>query len=137
MTQHSKQEVNWEFLLASSKSTLQAFEISRLNLAANVRKEIVQLLDAWVNENSSALLARWLIERNLAADANAICPNAGCSPNEFQQQQDEHQAQTPRAAGAPKPPSRTTPHAGSAAQTASDKIFGDKPFTASRIQAAS
>lgn len=89
MTQHSKQEVNWEFLLASSKTTLQAFEMSRLNLAANVRKEIVQLLDAWVNENSNALLARWLIERDLAADADTTCPNTGCGLGELHPQQNE------------------------------------------------
>lgn len=136
MTQHFKQEVNWEFLLASSKTTLQAFEMSRLNLAANVRKEIVQLLDAWVNENSNALLARWLIERNLAADAETICPNSGCCLGELHQQQDEQQA--PRSPlGAPKPPSRSAPHGAAPAPNASDKLFGEKSFTAPRIHAAS
>ena len=72
MTQHARQEVNWEFLLNSSKSTLQAYESSRLNFATNLRKEIEQLLQVWVDESSNALLARWLIERNLAADAGAI-----------------------------------------------------------------
>ena len=81
MTQHSKQEVNWEFLLASSKSTLQAYEQSRLNFAANVRKEISHLLDRWVDESSSALLARWLIERNLAAEAGAISTNGASGSN--------------------------------------------------------
>jgi hypothetical protein len=136
LTQHTKQEVNWDFLLASSKTTLQAFEMSRLNLAANVRKEIVQLLDAWVNENSNALLARWLIERKLAADSDAICRNAGCSLGELHQQQNEEQPPCV-AHNVPKPPSRTGPHGVSQAQSASDKIFGDKPFTASRIHAAS
>lgn len=136
MTQHSKQEVNWDFLLASSKTTLQAFEMSRLNMAANVRKEIVQLLDAWVNENSNALLARWLIERELAADADAVCRNEGCTLSALHHQQDDQQP--PRVGhGAPKPPSRTAPHGAATAQSASDKIFGDKPFTASRIHAAS
>ena len=37
MSQHSRQEVNWEFLLGSSKSTLQAYEQSRLNFATNLR----------------------------------------------------------------------------------------------------
>jgi hypothetical protein len=136
LTQHSKQEVNWDFLLASSKTTLQAFEMSRLNMAANVRKEIVQLLDAWVNENSNALLARWLIERDLAADAKAICPNAGCRLGEPRQQPNEQQP--PRMAhGAPKPPSRPAQLGAAQTQSASDKIFGEKPFTASRIHAAS
>jgi hypothetical protein len=136
LTQHSKQEVNWEFLLASSKTTLQAFEMSRLNLAANVRKEIVQLRDAWVNENSNALLARWLIERDLTADAETICRNARCSLGELHPQQLEQQsARVPHSV--PEPPSRTAPHGAAPAQNASDKLFGDQPFTASRIHAAS
>ena len=72
MSQHARQEVNWEFLLNSSKSTLQAYESSRLNFATNLRKEIEQLLQVWVDESSNALLARWLIERNLTADASAM-----------------------------------------------------------------
>jgi hypothetical protein len=136
LTQHSKQEVNWEFLLASSKTTLQAFEMSRLNLAANVRKEIVQLLDAWVNENSNALLARWLIERDLAADGDTICRNAGCRLGELRPQQSEPPSPlVPHSV--PKPASRSAAHGGAPTQSASDKIFGDKPFTASRIHAAS
>ena len=134
MSQHSKQEVNWEFLLASSKSTLQAYEASRLNFAANVRKEIVQLLDAWVSENSNALLARWLIERNLAADATAICTNGKGSPSQIP----ERQAQVACAPSAGKPPTRIAPGAGvGATHSASDKIFGDKPSTVARIHAAS
>jgi hypothetical protein len=136
LTQHSKQEVNWDFLLASSKSTLQAFEMSRLNLAANVRKEIVQLLDAWVNENSNALLARWLIERNLAADGDTICPNAGSGLGELHKQQNEQQG-TRVAHTVSKLPSRTAPHGAAQAQSASDKILSDKSFTASRIHATS
>jgi hypothetical protein len=136
LTQQHKQEVNWEFLLTSSKTTLQAFEMSRLNLAANVRKEIVQLLDAWVNENSNALLARWLIELDLAADAETICRNAGCSLGELHPQQNEQQPlRVPLSV--PKPPSRTAPRGAAQAQNASDKIFDDQSFTASRIHAAS
>jgi hypothetical protein len=81
VSQPYKQEVNWEFLLGSSKSTLQAYEQSRLNFAANLRKEIAQLLDVWVDESSNALLARWLIERNLSADVAAICTNSGAVPS--------------------------------------------------------
>lgn len=29
----------------------------------NLRKEIAQLLDSWLEENSSAMLTRWLIEQ--------------------------------------------------------------------------
>jgi hypothetical protein len=54
----------WEFLLTASRSSLQSYELSRLSHAANLRKEISQLLDSWVEENSAAMLARWLIERH-------------------------------------------------------------------------
>ena len=136
MSQHSKQEVNWEFLLGSSKSTLQAYEQSRLNFAANLRKEIAQLLEVWVDESSNALLARWLIERNLtAADTGAdACPIGEAGPSEFQ----ERQAQVACGPqGVPKAPPQSVPHAAAAPHRASDKVFGEKSFTAPRIHAAS
>jgi hypothetical protein len=33
-----------------------------LSHASNLRKEIAALVDQWVEENSSAMLARWLME---------------------------------------------------------------------------
>lgn len=53
----------WEFLLSASRSSLQSFELSRLSHAANLRKEIGQLLDSYVEENSAAMLARLLMEQ--------------------------------------------------------------------------
>ena len=41
--------------------------MSRLGHAANLRKEITTLLDEWLEENSAAMLARWLMERRDAA----------------------------------------------------------------------
>jgi hypothetical protein len=55
-----KTQPPWEFLLSASSNSLQSYELSRLNHAANLRKEITQLLDTWLDENASALLARWL-----------------------------------------------------------------------------
>jgi len=52
----------WQYLRHASQTSLQSFELSRLNHAANLRKEIVTLVDQWVEENASALLARWLLE---------------------------------------------------------------------------
>jgi hypothetical protein len=137
VSQHSKQEVNWEFLLGSSKSTLQAFEQSRLNFAANVRKEIGQLLDTWVDESSSALLARWLIERNLAAEATAICANPANSASASSEPTDQR-AQAPRVpGGGPKPPCRMVPPAGVATHSESDKISGKNSIASMRISASS
>ncbi len=52
----------WEFLLSASRHSLQSYELSRLSHASNLRKEIAALLDLWIEENSSAMLARWLLE---------------------------------------------------------------------------
>jgi hypothetical protein len=52
----------WEFLLSASRNSLQSYELSRLSHASNLRKEIAALVDQWVEENSPAMLARWLME---------------------------------------------------------------------------
>ena len=58
-----KTQPPWEFLLSASRNSLQSFELSRLSHASNLRKEINQLLDCWLEENSAAMLARWLMEQ--------------------------------------------------------------------------
>jgi len=71
----SRTQAPWEFLLSASRNTLQCYELSRLAHASNLRKEITELLDAWMEENTAALLARWLIEqreRTVLASDNAF-----------------------------------------------------------------
>jgi hypothetical protein len=58
-----KTEPPWDFLLSASRNSLQSYELSRLSHAANLRKEIGQLLDSWLEETAAAMLARWLIEQ--------------------------------------------------------------------------
>jgi hypothetical protein len=60
---HYKTQPPWEFLLSASRNSLQSYELSRLTHAANLRKEIGALLDLWMEENSAAMLARWLMEQ--------------------------------------------------------------------------
>lgn len=57
-----KTQPPWEFLLSASRTSLQSYELSRLSHAANLRKEIAQLLDTWLEESSNAMLARLLLE---------------------------------------------------------------------------
>jgi hypothetical protein len=63
----------WDFLLSASRNTLQSYELSRLSHAANVRKEIAQLLDVYLEESSNAMLGRALMEEreNLARGQGA------------------------------------------------------------------
>jgi hypothetical protein len=68
-----KTQPPWEFLLSASRTSLQSYELTRLNHAANLRKEIGTLLDQWLDENASAMLARCLMEqreRTSASSAN-------------------------------------------------------------------
>ena len=60
-----KPQPPWEFLLSASRNTLQSYELSRLGHASNLRKEIGDLLDQWLQENTSATLARWLIDQRV------------------------------------------------------------------------
>ena len=72
----------WEFLLSASRTTLQSYELSRLAHAANLRKEIGELLDQYMEESTSAMLARWLIEqreRSVLAPATLATPDADAS----------------------------------------------------------
>jgi hypothetical protein len=78
MDRHVKTQPPWDFLRSASRASLQSYELSRLSHAANVRKEIVQLLDVWMEETSAALLARWLMdEREQSAHGSAAA--CGCA----------------------------------------------------------
>jgi hypothetical protein len=51
-----------KFLESASDRSLESYEMSRLNHASNLRKEIGELIDQWLDESAAALLARWLLE---------------------------------------------------------------------------
>jgi hypothetical protein len=53
-----------DYLRGASRSSLQSFELSRLNHAANLRREIAVLIDQWLEETAEAMLARWMLEHN-------------------------------------------------------------------------
>jgi hypothetical protein len=50
------------YLLSSSKMSLESYELLRLNRASNLRKEMLQLLDRWVDAETEARLAREILE---------------------------------------------------------------------------
>ena len=48
----------WDYLHDASVPSLESYELSRLNHAANLRREIAALLDQWIEDSTQALLAR-------------------------------------------------------------------------------
>jgi hypothetical protein len=75
VNRYAKMPPPWGFLLSASRVSLQSYELSRLSHAANVRREIIQLLDVWLEETFAALLARWLMEQR---EESARAPVAPC-----------------------------------------------------------
>jgi len=55
-------EIPLRFLLASSNSVLGEYELARLNLAANLRKHLRELINQIVDETAEARFARWLLD---------------------------------------------------------------------------
>jgi hypothetical protein len=98
-----KTQPPWEFLLSASRNSLQSYELSRLSHAANLRKEITQLLDSWLEENTAAMLARWLME---------------------QRERPEAQTTSTQTEGDERAPGRDT--RGKATHIASDNFFADQ-----------
>ena len=81
----SRTQPPWEFLLTASRNTLQSYELSRLGHAANLRKEISSLLDQWLDENTAAMLAQWLIrqrELSVLGPAQAAAPDAAITSSD-------------------------------------------------------
>jgi hypothetical protein len=56
-----------DYLQAASRASLQSFELTRLNHAANLRTEIAALIDQWIQETSEAMLARWMLDHHILA----------------------------------------------------------------------
>ena len=62
----------FDYLQTASRSSLQSFELARLNHAANLRQEIAALIDQWVTETSEALLARWMLDHHKSLQPSAM-----------------------------------------------------------------
>ena len=63
-----------DYLQAASRASLQSYELTRLNHCANLRQEIAALLDQWVQENSEALLARWMLDHHKSLQPAPMTP---------------------------------------------------------------
>jgi hypothetical protein len=63
-----------DYLQAASRASLQSFELTRLNHAANLRQEIAALIDQWIQESSEALLARWMLDHHRSLQPSPMSP---------------------------------------------------------------
>src|ERR1700736_6254896 len=77
---HYKTQPPWEFLLSASRNSLQSYELSRLSHAAILRKESTQLLDSWLEENTAAMWARWLMQQRDAGHGTGDRPENPLAP---------------------------------------------------------
>lgn len=64
-----------DYLQAASRASLQSFELTRLNHAANLRNEIAALIDQWIQESSEAMLARWMLDHHASLQCPSISPS--------------------------------------------------------------
>ncbi|MGH9692345.1 MAG: hypothetical protein ACRD4C_14915 [Candidatus Acidiferrales bacterium] len=59
-----------DYLTTSSKATLESFELSRLARSANLRKELRQILEEWVDAEVDARMARCILDCRRAQDCD-------------------------------------------------------------------
>jgi hypothetical protein len=75
----SDTESSLQYLLACSEASLESFELSRLNRASNLRKELSQVAEEWVEAEVSSRLARLIVERRRADTGSTETPPPRCS----------------------------------------------------------
>lgn len=63
-----------DYLSTCSESAIESYELSRLNRAANLRKELRQLVDEWIDCEVEARLARWTLESRRNGDRAELTP---------------------------------------------------------------
>ena len=63
-----------DYLQAASRASLQSYELTRLNHAANLRQEIAALIDQWIQETSEAMLARWMLDHHKSLQSAPMSP---------------------------------------------------------------
>jgi hypothetical protein len=63
-----------DYLAKCSQMSLESVELSRLNLASNLRKEFQEILDEWIESEVDARLARSILEWRRGQDTAPIAP---------------------------------------------------------------
>lgn len=68
----SESRTPFDYLAGCSKPGLESFELSRLNQVANLRKELREVVEEWIEAEVQARLARWILERRRGRDEALI-----------------------------------------------------------------
>src|SRR5271155_598841 len=76
-----------DYLAKCSQMSLESVELSRLNLASNLRKEFQEILDEWIESEVDARLARSILEWRRGQGTAPIAPplETVASPPRFEQ----------------------------------------------------
>ena len=101
-----------DYLASCSEMSLESVELSRLNVAANLRKEFHDILEEWIDSEVDAQLARTLLEWRRAHDAGANLPcRSADKPAQFEQLAIAFLPETVAAAAhtLPEPQARSSP----------------------------
>jgi hypothetical protein len=93
----------WVYLQGASDCSLQSYELSRLNHAANLRREIAALMDQWIEHTAQASLARWMLDQRYAQRQIEAADTAKPAPEPpFLNWPDEEPPRTIRALRPPR-----------------------------------
>jgi len=118
----------FEYLLTSSGASIESFHLSRLNAVANLRKELHELFEEWVEAEVQARLAQWLLARKNSENLAA----AGSITIASTENRNAQIAATPSTSRSPtRFPTRTTTRRTAAADSAARSCVARLPSTAS------
>lgn len=76
-------EIPLRFLLDSSRTIVGEYELSRLNHAANLRKELRAVVEQIIDDTAEARFARWLLDHAEELRCTVVSVDAGEEPLEF------------------------------------------------------
>jgi hypothetical protein len=60
-----------EYLITSSQTGLENFDLGRMNAIANLRKELRELVEEWIEAETQSRLARWILECRRTQEASS------------------------------------------------------------------
>lgn len=74
-----------DYLACASEISLESFELARLNQIANLRKELREVMEEWIEAEVEARIARWVLDTRRAQSDGIVpfrnpLPGAVCVP---------------------------------------------------------